>query len=60
MEQRSIWRIKKVSDKTAAAPSTIYEWVRKGLFPKPVKLGPRFSGWYSDEVQDWINSRPRA
>jgi prophage regulatory protein len=60
MKERKILRIAGVCEVTGAKPPTIYEWVRKGRFPKPVKLGPRFSGWYSDEVQEWINSRPRS
>lgn len=65
METRQIWRIKTVSEHVGAAPSTVYEWLREDKhadlnFPKPVKIGARASGWYSDEVMDWINSRPRV
>ena len=35
------------------ADSTLYEWVAKGLFPKPVKIGPRASAWLVDEVMAW-------
>lgn len=64
--QRTILRIRKVSDATGAATPTIYQWVREGKFPKPVALSTdkhgraRSSGWYSDEIQAWIDSRPRA
>jgi prophage regulatory protein len=29
-------------------------------FPKPVQVGLRSVGWYSDEIQNWIDTRPRA
>jgi prophage regulatory protein len=39
---------------------TIYNWVRKGLFPEPVQIGPNKIGWYEDEIQKWLESRPRG
>jgi prophage regulatory protein len=29
-------------------------------FPKPVQLGVKSVGWYSDEIQNWIDTRPLA
>lgn len=26
-------------------------------FPKPIKLGPRASGWVQSEILDWLNDR---
>lgn len=34
--------------------TAIYERIKDGDFPKPVKLG-RASGWVEDEIQAWIN-----
>ena len=39
---------------------TIYNWVRGKLFPEPVQIGPNKIGWYADEVEEWLESRPRA
>jgi len=39
---------------------TIYNWTRKGLFPEPVQIGPNKIGWYADEVEAWLESRPRG
>ncbi len=39
---------------------TIYNWTRKGLFPEPVQVGPNKIGWYEDEVEEWLESRPRG
>ena len=33
---------------------------RKGKFPAPIVIGPNAIGWYEDEVEDWIESRPRV
>lgn len=29
-------------------------------FPKPVKLGKQCVGWYSDLIENWVNTRPLA
>ncbi len=38
---------------TGYAPSTIYELIALGEFPKPVKLGRRAVGWLEFEIADW-------
>ncbi|GIV53099.1 MAG: hypothetical protein KatS3mg038_3620 [Candidatus Kapaibacterium sp.] len=37
---------------------TIYQWVRTGKFPEPVKLGPRASAWRVEDIERWIAERP--
>lgn len=41
---------------------TIWKWMQKGLFPRPVVLQPdqRFSkiAWHEDEVEKWVKDRP--
>ena len=32
-------------------PATLYRGVRKGRFPKPVKVGPGSSRWLRDECE---------
>ena len=29
-------------------------------FPVPVQLGPNAIGWYEDEIDEWLESRPRV
>ena len=33
--------------------------IRAGTFPAPIELGPNSVGWYEDEIDDWLASRPR-
>ena len=42
------------------ARSTLYRKVARGTFPRPIQLGPGRVGWRSDEVEDWLQARPRA
>lgn len=40
--------------------STMYRLMRTGLFPEPLKIGPKAVRWREDEIQEWIDSRERA
>lgn len=41
-------------------PSRIDELERAGKFPARVRISDRACGWRSDEVDAWIDARPRA
>ncbi len=41
---------------TASGKTRIYEEIRQGRFPRPVKLG-RKSVWPESEVRAWIEAR---
>jgi prophage regulatory protein len=51
------WREPKVLDTTGLRRSTMRQMVKDGLFPPPVKLSERASGWVSLLVQDWQRQR---
>lgn len=36
--------------------TTIYEWVKKGLFPKPVKIGGRAIAWRVSDLERWAEN----
>jgi len=40
-----------VEAETGYSRSTIYLRITQGLWPKPVRLGPRAVGWPAEEVQ---------
>lgn len=49
-----------VSRVTGLSRSSIYRLEAQGQFPSRVKLSECASGWHSEEVQAWIDSRPRV
>jgi prophage regulatory protein len=53
----TILRRREVEKLTGLARSTIYQYVKAGDFPPPVRLGARAVGWRYADVLDWINSR---
>lgn len=46
----TILRLPAVKAETGASRSTIYLRIQQGLWPKPVRLGPRSVGWPACEV----------
>ena len=52
-----IARRPKVESVTGLACSTIYEQMKKGTFPKPIKLGERAVGWRMSEINAWLEQR---
>lgn len=58
--QLSILRRKQVQARTGLSRSTIYLYMKAGLFPKPVALGPRAVGWIEAEVNEWIAARVKS
>jgi len=50
-------KIKAVMKVTCLARPTIYKYISKGSFPKPVSLGGRAVAWVAEEIDEWIESR---
>lgn len=61
---REVWRKRKVLEVTGNSNTTLWRLINSDdpnlRFPRPVELGARNIGFYSDEVLEWINSRPRC
>jgi prophage regulatory protein len=55
MSQRLI-RLPQVKQMIGLRTTAIYERIKQGSFPKPIKLG-RNSMWVESEVQEWIAER---
>lgn len=59
-------KISEVCEWLCVSKSSIYKWVNDGTFPKPVILGPdegpkvSASRWREDEIQEWLDNRPRG
>lgn len=47
---KGILRLPAVKAESGASRSTIYLRIQQGLWPKPVRLGPRSVGWPASEV----------
>lgn len=60
---KKILRAKEVRERVAISRVTLWRWERDGHFPKRIKLGgpeSRAVGFYEDEIEAFIESRPRV
>ena len=46
-----------VEARTGLSRSTLYDWMKRGDFPLPLKLGTRIVAWRESDVADWLDSR---
>lgn len=49
-----ILRRLQVQERTGLSRSSIYNYIRQGRFPQPIKLGLRSVGWMEDEINQWL------
>lgn len=54
---RRILRLPAVKEKTGLGRDSIYRGGREHWFPERVKITPRASGWFEDEIDAWIAAR---
>jgi len=45
---------------SSLSSASIYRLIKKGEFPKQLKLSERSSGWLLSEVNEWLNNRANA
>lgn len=50
-------RLPEVSHQTGLGKSAIYQRVRAGTFPAPVKLGSRAATWPLSAISQWVNDQ---
>lgn len=53
----TLLRRPQVEARTGISRSTIYLWMDKGDFPRPVKLGTRLVAWRESDIIAWLDSR---
>lgn len=52
--------LRKVISKTTLGRSTTLDYVKKGKFPAPIRIGDRAIGWIESEVDAWLQERVKA
>jgi|TARA_B110000977_G_C10943703_1_gene441841 predicted DNA-binding transcriptional regulator AlpA len=54
-----IFRMKDLPEITGLQPSTIYEQIAAGKFPKPFKLtsGGRAAGWFDTTIYNYLTAQ---
>jgi len=52
-----ILKIKDVCALTGLSRASVYRLAAQGVFPRPLAIGPRASGWRLQAVQEFLDSR---
>jgi prophage regulatory protein len=60
MKEERLLKLAEVMEITALGRASIYQQVKRGTFPKPIKLGRRSTAWPASEIQAWIRDRIAA
>lgn len=53
-------RCPQVQERYAVSKKWIYENMRRGLFPRPVRIGPNSVRWRTADLEEWERSRPQT
>lgn len=49
--------ISQVCKKVNRSRCTLWKWVKKGTFPKPIKIGKRTLGWKEVDFDQWLEEQ---
>ena len=55
-EHERLIRRPEVETFTGLSRSNIYDWMKRGKFPQPVKLGARLVAWRESGVSTWLEN----
>jgi len=52
----SMMSVADVCESAGVTRQTIARWVRRGIMPSPVRLGPRCVRWPRDVIEQWLRN----
>ncbi len=58
--RKKLLRIQHVLEIVPISKSAWWQGVRDGIYPQPIKLGPRITCWRASEIYEMIDNLPRA
>lgn len=53
-------RLRQVMEVCGKSRASIYKDMKKGQFPRQVKITSRAAGWSRNEIDAWVEERKRA
>ena len=57
MSDLKVIKIATVKELTALSAASIYRLMKRGAFPKQIKLAERSSAWFSEEIYNWLEKK---
>ena len=59
-ESERLLTMQEITSMTGLGRRTIYDQMRRGVFPVSLKLGERAIRWRLSEIEEWLAQLPRA
>lgn len=53
----NILKLHEVAELLKVCKSQVYNLVKQGYLPKPIKIGKRGSGWLQSDIDSWFKSK---
>lgn len=57
---QQFYRLNNLKQRLDVSGSSIWAWVKKGTFPKPIKLSANTTAWDRASIEAWEQSRIAA
>ncbi|MBA4381646.1 MAG: AlpA family transcriptional regulator [Sideroxydans sp.] len=54
---QQFYRLPHLKQRLGVSGSSIWSWVKKGTFPKPIKLSENCTAWNASDIDAWVQSR---
>ena len=55
-----VLRIAAVMDRVGLRRTSIYDYIKKGNFPPPIRIGEKAVAWREADIERWISEREVA
>ena len=60
LKKLKVLKINEVVELTSIPRSSIYFLIKKGKFPKPLRLSDRRIGWLYEDIINWLRKKKEA
>lgn len=55
--EKKLYRSRELKQLLGLPLSTIYDWMKRGEFPKPIKIGKRAVAWKKEDIDRWLKEK---
>ena len=51
------YRVNELTKILSVSRASIYNWLNKGTFPKPIQISDSVTVWRASDIQKWVNDK---
>ena len=56
---QKLLKLFQVAEQLNVCKSQVYNLVKQGYLPKPIKIGKRGSAWFQSDIDSWFDSKAK-